>query len=362
MQAYEQIGAIPQWGFMNSVNGVMIGDSAPAIVAEFYAFGARSADDGTLLSYLVKQATTENHMRRQTKTYDKIGYVPELPSHTVEYTQQDFALSRLAYALGDKASGDFFTRRSTYWKNIFDPTTGLLAPRRLDGTFVPVTPETRQGYVEGSAAQYRFQVPADRPALAALLGGNDRTNALLDDLFKGFGGQTPTTALLTNEFALGQPWFYNWTRKPSRTQEVVHRWLATTYANDCCTFRNNDDLGTMSANFVWAALGMYPVAAGSADVALNSPMFTRSVIHLPNGRTLTFNAPQASNSNYYIQSLAVNGAATSRNWLPASVFTNGATVNFTLGAAPSTWGSGPNDGPPYYDNDGKPALPEGGSP
>jgi hypothetical protein len=139
----------------------------------------------------------------------------------------------------------------------------------------------------------------------------------------------------------------------------VHRWLTTTYANDCCTFPNNDDLGTMSAQYVWATMGMYPVAPGSADVAVNGPTFTRSVIHLPSGNTLTINAPQASNSNYYIQSLKLDGAARTRSWLPAAVFSDGGQVDVTLGSVPTAWGSGPNDAPPSYD-DGDTTPPGGG--
>ena len=75
MQAFQQSGAIPQWGFMNSFNGVMIGDSAPAIVAEYRAFGAHSLDDRTLLADLVKQATVNNRVRRNVTDYDRFGYV-----------------------------------------------------------------------------------------------------------------------------------------------------------------------------------------------------------------------------------------------------------------------------------------------
>jgi predicted alpha-1,2-mannosidase len=358
-QAYDQAGAIPQWGFMNSFNGVMIGDSAPAIVAQYHAFGARSRDDKGLLAALVKQARTDNRVRRGTSTYDRLGYKPNDPSLTIEWTQQDFALSRLAYALGDKVNGDFLAKRSLNWKNIFDPQTGLLSPRNSDGTFVHVEPSTRPPYVEGTAAQYRFQVPSAQPALAKLLGGNARTNALLDDLFRGFHGRNPTESFLTNEFALGQQWFYNWTGKPSSTQSVVHRWLTSTYANDCCTFPNNDDLGTMSAQYVWATMGIYPIHLGTTDVTLNAPTFTQVIIHLTSGRTLTINAPQASDSNYYIQSLRVNGAPSTKTWLPGTLFTNGGTVDFALGSGPTSWGSGPGDAPPSYD--GTPSAPSGGA-
>jgi predicted alpha-1,2-mannosidase len=355
--AFDQAGAIPQWGFMNSFNGVMIGDSAPAIVAQYHAFGARSVDDKALLADLIKQATVNNRVRRNVTDYDRYGYVVGDPSLTIEWTQQDFALSRLALALGDTAHATFLLRRSNNWKNILDPQTGLLSRRAADGTFTHVTPETKEGYVEGTATQYRFQVPSNQKGLATRLGGNAATNKLLDSMFVSFNGETPTRALLTNEFALGQQWFYNWTGQPSHTQEVVHRWLAKTYANNCCTFPNNDDLGTMSAQYVWATMGIYPEHLGTTDVTVNAPVFTRVLIHLAGGATITINAPQASANNFYIQSMRVNGAAQTRTWIPGSIFTAGGTVDFTLGATPSNWGSGPGDAPPTYDAAPRPVAP-----
>src|SRR5439155_1960149 len=357
-QAFDQTGAIPQWGFMNSFNGVMIGDSAPAIVAEYHAFGARSVADRALLADLVKQATVNNRIRRNVTDYDKHGYVVNDPSLTIEWTQEDFALSRLALALGDKADADFLLHRSNNWKNIVDPQTGLLSPRAADGTFTHVTPDdTTHGYVEGSATQYRFQVPNDQPALAAMIGGNATTNGLLDSMFVKFNGDIPTHALLTNEFSLGQPWFYNYTGLPSHAQKVVRRWLTTVYANDCCIFPNNDDLGTMSAQYVWASMGIYPENLGTTDVTLNAPLFTQVLIHLMNGNTLTINAPQASNTNFFVQSLNVNGTPTTKTWLPGSLFTTRGTANFTLGSTASAWGTGKGDAPPTYDATPGPGTP-----
>ncbi len=357
MQAFQQAGAIPQWGFMNSFNGVMIGDSAPAIVAQYHAFGARSADDTQLLQDLVHQARTDNRIRGATSTYDRLGYVPDDPSLTIEWTQEDFALSRLAAALGDNTDADFLLHRSLNWKNILDPQTGLLSPRHAGGQFVHVSPSDTDNYVEGSATQYRFQVPNDQPALAAMLGGTATTNSLLDSMFQSFDGETPLRALLTNEFSQGQQWFYNWTGMPSHTQEVVHRWLTTTYANDCCTFPNNDDLGTMSAQYVWASMGIYPENLGTTDVTLNAPLFTQVLIHLMSGNTITVDAPQAGGNNFYIQSLSVNGASQTKTWIPGAIFTTGGTVNYTLGSSPSSWGTGPNDAPPSYDTGGPPPPP-----
>src|SRR5262249_42891249 len=147
-QAFDQTGAIPQWGFMNSFNGVMLGDSAPAIVAEYHAFGAHSVDDKVLLADLVHQATVNNRVRNNVTEFTRLGYVPNAPSLTIEWTQQDFALSRLALALGDTADATFLLHRSNNWKNILDPQTGLLSPRSSTGTFTHVTPgDTTHGYV-----------------------------------------------------------------------------------------------------------------------------------------------------------------------------------------------------------------------
>src|SRR5205814_6568374 len=157
---------------------------------------------------------------------------------------------------------------------------------------------------------------------------------------------------LLNEFDQGQQWFYNWTGLPSHTQEVVHRWLATSYGNNCCAFHNNDDLGTMSAQYVWASMGIYPENLGTTDVTLNAPLFTQVLIHLMNGKTITINAPQASASNFFIQSLSVNGVSQTKTWIPGSIFTTGGTVDYTLGSSASSWGTGANDAPPSYDSGG----------
>ena len=39
----------------------------------------------------------------------------------------------------------------------------------------------------------------------------------------------------------------------------------------------NDDLGAMSAWYVWSALGMFPETPGTSDLALGSPLFTPAV-------------------------------------------------------------------------------------
>ncbi|MDT5037853.1 MAG: hypothetical protein QOE03_3038, partial [Micromonosporaceae bacterium] len=81
-----------------------------------------------------------------------------------------------------------------------------------------------------------------------------------------------------------------------------------------------------------------------------SPLFTQSVIHRSNGRTITVNATGAATNAPFVQSLTVNGVASNRAWLPESMVANGGTVNFVLGTTANTgFGSAAADAPPSFD-------------
>src|SRR5207302_969695 len=68
--------------------------------------------------------------------------------------------------------------------------------------------------------------------------------------------------------------------------------------------------------------------------------------------TMTVNAPQASASTIFVQSLNVNGVSTQKNWISASAWQNGVTLDFALGSTASAWGSAAGDGPPAYNGGG----------
>ena len=360
---YAQSGIFPQWGFMNSDNWVMAGDPATAALANYYAFGATGFDTATALTDMVTEATTNNNVRRGTSLENTYGYLPDdlyngslgccnvhgSAASLLEYDQADFALSRFALAKGDSTDAASMAARANNWKHIYNPGNQLLTPENSNGSFVSTTATSTNGYIEGTAAQYRFVVPFDQPAEAALLGGNSATNSLLDSFFTTMDGSNGSQAFLANEFDLGTPWFYDWTGAPSHTASVVNRMLTTLYQDTPSGFPNNDDLGTMAAQYVWGALGMYPVTPGSGDLMFNSPLFTQAIVHLPSGGTLTVNAPQASASNIYVQSLNVNGTASTATWMSNATWKNGVTLDFTLGSAASSWGTGTSDAPPAYD-------------
>jgi putative alpha-1,2-mannosidase len=104
----------------------------------------------------------------------------------------------------------------------------------------------------------------------------------------------------------------------------------------------------MSSWYVWAALGMYPLYPGRAELVLGSPLFEEATV-TRGGGALVIHAPGAAMDAPYIAALSVNGAPSTRAWLPASVAAHGGTLSFTLAKVPNkTWGAAPADAPPSF--------------
>jgi hypothetical protein len=182
-----------------------------------------------------------------------------------------------------------------------------------------------------------------------------------------------------NEPSLGTPWEYDYFGAPWRTQKVVRQIATTLYSDHPDDEPGNDDLGAMSSWYVWAAIGLYPVTPGSADLAMASPLFPHIVLTLPDNRTLVLHAPKASDAHAYIHSLTVTGVTApppapgcgsgagtpapsrsgnwDRPWLPASVLRSGGTLTYGLSATPDTaWGAAPVNSPPSFPTGRAPAV------
>ncbi len=356
---YAQNQVLQQWGYLNLDNYVMVGDPADSIIADYYAFGARRFDTGAALADMLKQATTVNDVRpgeAQEQTYGYLpedgryaccnphGYVPTL----LENDTEDFALSQFAAALGDGADARTLARRADNWANVFDAGNGLLTPRDASGAFASgITPTTTAPYVEGDAYEYLWNVPNDYAGLFSLLGGDSKVVPELQQYLSqpnGFG----MYAQLTNEFDEGEQNALDYAGDPAGTQQAVNNIRNGMYLPGPSGLANNDDLGANSSAFIWEMLGMYPENSGSGDLVFASPGFPSVKITLPSGKTITSTAPGASPTKFYVDSLKLNGAPYHKLYVPYAALARGATLDWSLGAAPSSWGSAPADAPPSY--------------
>ncbi|MGH3170063.1 MAG: glycoside hydrolase domain-containing protein, partial [Trebonia sp.] len=146
------------------------------------------------------------------------------------------------------------------------------------------------------------------------------------------------------------PWEYDYAGEPYRTQGTVRQvqdkiWTRTAGG----LAGGNDDLGAMSAWYVWSALGMYPMTPGTPALALGSPVFTEAQVTLPSGGTLTIDGNGAADNAPYVQSATWNGSAWNDAYAPTSAITSGGTLSFTLGtSANDSWASSAAEAPPSY--------------
>ncbi|HEX6394675.1 MAG TPA: GH92 family glycosyl hydrolase [Acidimicrobiales bacterium] len=383
----EQGGWLPKWPVAASYTSTQDGDSADVLIAEADTFGAKNFDAAAALAAMVKGATSSGAgqgwyvERKDLLSYETLGYVPTLmgnpqgggvpvtetywgSSQTLEYSNDDFAISRFAAAHGSVAVASEFQNRAANWQKVFDPSFGTMAARSPDGSF-PAGPDTYEpyptygqpGFEEGSGSQYTWMVPFDLGQLADAFGGTRAAIAALDTHVASLeSGPQSDQLWVGNEVGLGTPWEFDAFGEPWRTAQLVHQ-IATTYYTDTPAGEpGNDDLGTMSAWYVWAALGMYPLDPAAGTVVLTAPMFDSATLHV-GGRTLRIAAPGASEGQRYVSSLAIDGADHAAPWVPAATLQEGGTWVYSLsGSAASAWGTDGSLAPPSYTIGAAPAL------
>jgi len=366
---YQQGGAFPREAMPGGESAAMIGDAAPAVIADFYAFGATNFDTSVALAGLVRAATDPSVFAPRTAIFErdgladylKLGYVPEEIGGygnvciTLEFNSADFALSQFAQALGDQTDSALLLHHAQNWKNLFNPATGYLQMRRRDGSWAPLFKDSIlsydgcDAYAEGTAAQYVWMVPFNLHDLAAMMGGPQAAGSRLDHFFTQLNAGTFSVyAYLGDEHCIETPWEYCFWGQPYQTQKVVRQAITQLYSAAPHGYPGNDDLGAMSACYIFGALGLYPELPGCGVLVLGSPLFPKAVLHLENG-DLTILGRGAAAAAPYVQSLTLNGQTWNKPWIRFSDIARGGSLIYTLGTAPDTnWGCNPLDAPPSF--------------
>ena len=370
VDAYAQSGWLPRWPVVNQPSSVMGGDSVDPVIAGGFAFGARDFDVRTALQGMIKGATDTTSApgygwyleRPQSADYQQHGYIPNYyttsvspvpngASETLEYALDDASIAAFARSVGEATAYQRFLPRADNWTTIFDTQTGWSAPRNADGAFLqtPIGESGQSGFQEGNAAQYTWMVPQDLPDLVRGMGGPNATITKLDTFFSQLNAdQDKPYAWMGNEPSLGSPWTYLAVGEPWRTDAIVRTVMTTLYMDTPDGIPGNDDLGTMSAWYVWSAMGLYPQFPAVRALDIGSPLFSHIVVHAPHGPTITIDAPAASDATQYVSALRVDGKSTQRTWIAVPM--NGTLhLVFDLTSSPNrAWGSAAGDAMPAF--------------
>ncbi|MEU0840903.1 GH92 family glycosyl hydrolase [Streptomyces sp. NPDC005962] len=398
VQQYKDGGWISRWSSPGYAD-LMTGTSSDVAFADAYLKGV-SFDAEAAYEAALKNATavppSSGVGRKGMSTSPFLGYTStethEGLSWALEGYLNDFGLAKMGKALYAKTKkarykeeSDYFLHRAQNYVTLFDDKAGFFQGKDAAGKWrVPSEKYDPRiwgyDYTETNGWGYAFTAPQDSRGLANLYGGRSGLAEKLDTYFS-----TPETASPefagsyngvihemteardvrmgmyghSNQVAHHVAYMYDAAGQPWKTQEKVREVLSRLYTGSEIGqgYHGDEDNGEQSAWYIFSALGFYPLVMGGSEYAIGSPLFTKATVHLENGRDLVIKAPRNSRSNVYVQSLKVNGKPWNSTALPHSVLAKGGTLEFTMGAKPSKWGTGAGTAPSSITQDDKVPTP-----
>jgi predicted alpha-1,2-mannosidase len=356
---YEQGGRLPVWELAANETDCMIGYHSVSVIADAYVKGIRGFDAERALTAMQHSANLDHFGLH---AYTRDGFIAvdeesESVSKTLEYAYDDWAIARMAEAMGRDEVAAEYDRRSQAWRHLLDPRTMFLRPRANGGWLTPYDPRRVDfHHTEANGWQYRFMVPHDVESLIEEFGGDESFVAALDSLFEidsaTTGRDQPDITGRIGQYAHGNEpshhvgWLYHFAGQPDQSARRVRTVLDDFYTAAPDGLIGNEDCGQMSSWYVLSAMGLYAVAPGSPQYVIGPPLFARSTMHLENGAAFTLRARGPRDGAVFVRSATLNGAPIERSFLLHDEILAGGELVLELGREPSpTWGRAPEHRP-----------------
>jgi len=400
---HEQGGWLPRWGYANFETNVMTGDPVTPFMVDLWRFGALEGVEKQAYAALRQNAfgmppTNSRHAGRSgNASYLANGFVqydrawPSKgmdvdPHHggsaTLEYALADCSLAQMADGLGLGDDVAVLRERGRNWRKVWDASvrdeetgfSGFPRPRMEDGSwYVPAdghySPRSHHGFHEGTAWQYQWLAQQDVPGLVGAMHGVEQAGKRLDAFFAYDALLKDPLHAARKEWVVGPysyynqyrynpnnepdlhaPWMYTLIGQPWKTATVL-RAAQQLFTNAPNGVTGNDDLGTMSAWYLFSAMGLYPAVPGTGQFLLHAPRFSRVEMDLGQGRTLRIDAPGADGRTLqYVDGVRVDGQPHAPVWLDWNRLRQGGRIEYALTATPPTtgWGTRAGDLPASF--------------
>ncbi|KRD61049.1 alpha-mannosidase [Flavobacterium sp. Root935] len=356
---YETKKILPVWTLYANETNTMTGYHSIPVITDAYLKGIKGFDAEKAFEAM---KATMMQDERGLNFYKKYGYIPynlldESVTITLEYAYDDWCVAQMAKALGKTADYEFFSKRAKAYEYLFDAKSGFMRGKSEDGKswnepFDPKHSNHREhtDYTEGNAWQHSWFVPHNVDNFIKLHGGNATFTKRLEQLFTESSEITGNNVSadisgLIGQYAHGNEpshhiaYMFNHAGQPWRTQYWVRHILDTQYNTTANGLSGNEDCGQMSAWYVFSSMGLYPMNPASGEYEIGSPIFEKSTLNLPNGKTFVIEAENVSNKNFYIQSATLNGKAFNKTAISHQEMLQGGVLHFTMGAQPNkNWG------------------------
>lgn len=385
VRMYQQSGWLPTFPVLFGDHACMNGFHSSEVILDAYNKGLRNFDVETAYEGMKKNSLSATMLpwRNGKATsldefYYQHGYFPALHEdeketvsevHPFEKRQavavtlgasyDNWAAAKLASNLQQYSDTALLMQRSNDYKNLWNNDAGLFLPKDDKGNWINIDPKFAGGpggrdyYDENNGWTYMWQVQHDVPSLINLMGGKEKFEARLDQLFREginmgrheFWNKFPDATSLVGQYSMGNepsfhiPYLYNFTDSPWKTQRAIRMLLHTWFRDDVFGIPGDEDGGGMSAFVVFSSMGFYPVTPGKPVYTIGSPVFSKVVIHLENGKDFTLIAHNCSEVNKYIQSATLNGKVLNTPWFTHEQLVNGGKLELQMGPKPNkAWG------------------------
>ena len=375
---YLESGLLPEWASPGH-RGCMVGNNTASVVADAYLSGVRGYDIDALWKAVVAGANSEHPTVKSSGRwgfdhYNRLGYVPcdiginESAARTLEYAYDDWCIWQLGLALG-KSEEELaqYKANALNYRNLYDAEFGLMNGRQENGDFRrPFSPLKWGGdFTEGNSLHYTWSVFHDIEGLMALMGGEDKFAETLDGVFTmpphfdesyyRFVIHEIREMQIMNmgNYAHGnQPiqhmlYLYDWCRQPWKAQARIREVMDKFYTSAPDGYCGDEDNGQTSAWYVFSAMGFYPVCPASGQYALGTPLFKKMTVKLSDGRKIRIEAPENSETAFYVDGMKLDGKAYDKNYVTLEQLRGGADLFFEMSDTPNMKRGTSDEAKPY---------------
>ena len=361
LNSYRDTGYLPKW-LAPDERGMMPGTLIDGLIADSACKDLAPELEDEFLKAMIETATKADpkaiNGRHGLTQYQELGYLStdfhESVSHTLDYAYSDFCISTCAAKLGQEELAQTYTHYSKNYQNLFDSETGYMRARDVDGNFRPdfSTYSWGRDYAECSAIQASLGVLHDISGLSQLMGGKE---AFSDYLLKacqslplfettGYGYEihemsematAPFSQLaISNQPSFHIPYLFRYSNYPQYTSLLIKTLRQKAFRAGLDAYPGDEDNGSLSAWYVWSALGLYPTCPGKANYDLGIPLFDHLRVYLAEKEQwLDIRTQQNHEHFHFVQDCQLDGKE--KQTISHQELLNAQTLDFTLSWLPN---------------------------